>query len=785
MLSLLSRLFSKKSSAIENQLKETEALEEKVAPAGFYQPQTATELLHTPRRRKFLTHIWQRTSLSREQFNLLYRKPIERYAALVQLFPASEAHHHAYPGGMLDHGLEIMAYALKLRQSYLLPIGSGPETQAEQAEVWSAGIAYAALLHDIGKVAVDLHVECESGYIWHPWYGELAAPYRFRYHAEREYRLHSAGTGLLYRQILDESILDWLSKTPELWSALLYVLAGSVEHAGVLGEIVSKADQASVAHELGGDPAKAMAAPKHALQRKLLDGLRYLVKEELQLNNAGPSDGWLTEDALWLVSKTVADKLRAHLLSQGISGIPDKNSAIFDVMIEHSLLLPTVAGKAIWSATVKSNETGWSTKFTFLKVSPAIIWEANRPQAFAGSVTAHVEAVESKPESTETEAIEENQTDDGTTEQKERLQQLQETNETAQPYLPSLSYETADSTRFVPSPVEHEQKFIMAGNERQISPIVQGESTTPADSLAAVLDLLGMSDVHTPLEEAEVEAETQVKEVSSDTIAKSVPTEVTQNSVAAPKQKTETAPKVTKEMEQPSKSVIPEPKSETGKLPLLKKAAEKSALPPLKIPEKNGKAKKPQSQPQPTKKAKQPATTKLELEPKPAAPKQTKSAEPISPKHSKPQIQAIAEETVIIGDTPSGEHFMQWLKNAILHQKLTINNPQALVHTVEDSIYIVTPGIFMRYVQEFPQAQLLAKQENLPAWRWIQQNFEQLKVHRKQDGGLNIWTCNVAVPGKPLTKKVHGYLLAHPETILPEIMFNNPYLTVIRHEGEV
>lgn len=223
---------------------------------------------------------------------------------------------------MLDHGLEIVAYSLKLRQSHLLPIGASPEDQAAQAEAWTAAVAYAALLHDIGKIAVDLHVELADGSLWHPWYGPLHQPYRFRYRDDREYHLHSAATGLLYRQLLDTQLLDWLSGYPDLWGPLLYVLAGQYEHAGVLGELVVQADRASVAQELGGDPARAMAAPKHALQRKLLDGLRYLLKEQLKLNQPEASDGWLTEDALWLVSKTVSDKLRAHLLSQGVDGIP-------------------------------------------------------------------------------------------------------------------------------------------------------------------------------------------------------------------------------------------------------------------------------------------------------------------------------------------------------------------------------------------------------------------------------------------------------------------------------
>ena len=120
-------------------------------PKGSMRPESAASLLATPRRQKLLEHIWQRTSLSRRQFATLYLAPLERYAELVQQFPASENHHHAYPGGMLDHGLEIVAYALKLRQSYLLPAGVTPEAQAAQAEAWTAGTAYAALLHDIGK----------------------------------------------------------------------------------------------------------------------------------------------------------------------------------------------------------------------------------------------------------------------------------------------------------------------------------------------------------------------------------------------------------------------------------------------------------------------------------------------------------------------------------------------------------------------------------------------------------------------------------------------------------
>lgn len=354
--------------------------------SGYLTPKPATGLLSTTRRSKLIERIWQRTSLSRAQFEAFYLEPIKRYAELVQELPASENHHHAHVGGMLDHGLEITVFALKIRQSYLLPVGATPESQAAQTEAWTAALAYAALLHDIGKVAVDLEVCFADGTQWHPWSGPLNRAYRFRYMSDRSYKLHSAAAGLLYTQVLTQPIMNWLSGFPEPWGALLYVLAGQYEHAGILGELVIQADQASVAQELGGNPSRALAAPKHSLQRQLIEGLRYLVTEQLKLNQPRASDGWLTDDALWLVSKTVADKLRAHLLSQGAESVPSSNSTLFNVLQDNAIIQVNAEGKAIWTVTVQSGK--WQKTLTFLKVAPTLIWDrGERPPTFAGTLS--------------------------------------------------------------------------------------------------------------------------------------------------------------------------------------------------------------------------------------------------------------------------------------------------------------------------------------------------------------------------------------------------------------
>lgn len=375
---------------------------EATSPEGYMAPARSKELLNTPRRQKLLENIWQRASLSRQQFAELYRKPLERFAELVQQLPASENHHHAHLGGMLDHGLEIVAYALKIRQTYLLPIGAPPESQSAQAEAWSAAAAYGALIHDLGKIAVDLRVELQGGKTWHPWHGPISRPYRFRYVKGRDYHLHGAASALIYSQILTPDILDWLSGFPELWKPLIFVLAGQYEHAGILGEIVIKADQASVAQELGGNPERALAAPKQSLQRQLAEGLRYLVREKYKLNHPdGPADGWLAQDALWLVSKPTADQLRAYLLAQGIDGIPSSNAPFFNMLQDQGVIQTNAQDKAIWKATI-DNGRGWRSTLTVLKLSPALIWpdSKDRPTGYPG--TLELEEIGAPAEETET-----------------------------------------------------------------------------------------------------------------------------------------------------------------------------------------------------------------------------------------------------------------------------------------------------------------------------------------------------------------------------------------------
>ena len=125
---------------------------------------------------------------------------------------------------------------------------------------------------------------------------------------------------------------------------------------------------------------------------------------------------------------------------------------------------------------------------------------------------------------------------------------------------------------------------------------------------------------------------------------------------------------------------------------------------------------------------------------------------------------------------------MAWLRQSIQTRKLIINDAKALVHTVAGTAYLVSPGVFQRYAQEFLQVAVMAKQEKLEGWQWVQKRFEKLGQHRKQPSGLNIWTCEVTGPRK--SRRLHGYLLASPEALFRETPPDNPYLRLLNEAAK-
>lgn len=397
MFSIFHKILSKKSN--------TESLDITIQPTlpmidndGWISPLPAAELLKSELRQKYLNVLWQQVSMTHDMFSSLYQKPIEHYAEMVQLLPASEAHHHSHLGGMLDHGLEVLSFAAKLRQSYVLPPNAAPEEQSRQRDAWTAAIIYQALVHDIGKIIVDIEIQLKNGARWFAWHGIPPQPYKFQYVKGRDYELHPVLGSYLANYLIPQEAFDWLAQYPEAFSSLMYAMAGHSDKAGLLSEIVQKADQNSVTLAIGGDITKLTQHPVTSFAKQLILALRHLLQHKLKINTPkGPADGWYTNDGLWLMSKPTADQIRAYLLEQGIS-VPSDNPKLFSEMQSLNIVESTPDNTAIWHCRIKA-DSGWCPPkpFTLLKIKPEIIWDHvnDRPEFFAGEVYVETKATDS------------------------------------------------------------------------------------------------------------------------------------------------------------------------------------------------------------------------------------------------------------------------------------------------------------------------------------------------------------------------------------------------------
>lgn len=348
-----------------------------------------------------LEQIRQRMGFTPENFSRDVQPLLDAFAEFVQLLPASESHHHAQPGGLLVHLLEVAAHALHFRDAYKLPMGVAPEEQTRLAARYTYAVLVASLLHDIGKpvtdVLVQVHTETGTAKPWVPLGGTMREQggewYTVNFPEQKDYRKHERLSLPLLRTLVPGQALAWIGEHPALMDELFDYLGGE-QRKGVIAELVGRADKQSVASNLATGPrtrfASARAVP---LIERLMGGLRRVLAEgSVSMNRAG-AVGFCDGESLWCVSGSIAKLVRDHLAQTeqrgpGAAGIPEDNSRLFDTWQEYGAATSNDAGAAIW--TVRIAIGAWSQRLTVLRFPLSLLFqdESQYPAALPpGAIT--------------------------------------------------------------------------------------------------------------------------------------------------------------------------------------------------------------------------------------------------------------------------------------------------------------------------------------------------------------------------------------------------------------
>ena len=328
---------------------------------------------------------------------------LQAFAEFVQFLPASECHHHAQPGGLWVHALEVVDAALTFRAGMELPPGASTEDRKRHEHRWTFAVLVAALLHDVGKPVTDLLVtlygdDPRIGRPWAPRAGSMghadATWYSvaFGEPSARDYKAHAKLASLLLGQFVAPHVVRWLGEDKSLLDGLVAYLTGE-DPDGTLGQIVKRADSDSVRRNLLQGPRTRFASARTVpLVDRLMQALKRMLAEggQLPLNRPGAA-AWIHNGAAWFVCARLADEVRAYLAAnESAQGVPgkDRNDRLFDAWQEYGIATAAPDGGAVWRVMVQCD--GWSppSPLTVLRFPVEALWPLDRlPPNMRGSVT--------------------------------------------------------------------------------------------------------------------------------------------------------------------------------------------------------------------------------------------------------------------------------------------------------------------------------------------------------------------------------------------------------------
>ena len=333
-----------------------------------------------------LAHIRRIVQIDDVTYQTLYQDTIERFAELVQLMPASQAHHHAVPGGLFVHTLEVLEHALTLRRQHKLPMFATEKQQEDERHLWTYAVFLAALLHDVGKRLTLCRFILDNNRELEPFSSDPAKlagrHYRIVFNDPKYHVLHEQIGLAFIGHLLSPLAQDFILPRLHVMQQVMGYIHGDDDAAKIIGKIVRQADQQSTGESLQHIPTRRFkGATLENIGERLMTRLRHLLADNRFAINTRNGNVYTTGDFptgyTYILSKTLADTLRNSLHEDGQTDIPTDNNRIFDILGEHGFAERNADGKVMHY--LKRTLQGKSDTYTVLKFRTARLLTTTPP----------------------------------------------------------------------------------------------------------------------------------------------------------------------------------------------------------------------------------------------------------------------------------------------------------------------------------------------------------------------------------------------------------------------
>lgn len=308
--------------------------------------------------------------------------------------PASQTHHHAVPGGLLIHTLEVIEHAITYRQRYKLPAFAPQEVQEKEKHVWTYAVFLSAILHDVGKRVTmcsflinkngkkQLYTAFEQNKLTETGVKD----YEIVFHDAKYHHLHDK-LGLIFMSRLvpvegQRFIFENLNIVKELFA----YIHGDKFNSGNIGKIISEADGASTGKSLAHiKTRKFKGSSLENIGERIMTRLRVMLASNEIMINKPNAMCYTNEKYAYLVSPAFINLLRDSFYEAGEKDIPSDNNRMFDIFQEYGF-------------ADTNPETGRSTHWIMTQIDDKLVklivlkFNINKlfqmlPSAFDGTIT--------------------------------------------------------------------------------------------------------------------------------------------------------------------------------------------------------------------------------------------------------------------------------------------------------------------------------------------------------------------------------------------------------------
>ncbi|SFL33016.1 MobH family relaxase [Azotobacter beijerinckii] len=310
--------------------------------------------------RKLIDRIAGSIGLPKDEYQRYVEPILINFAELVHLLPASENHHHAGPGGLLRHSLEVANLTLDGCLTTAFDTAETPARRSTRRWRWNVAGVAAGLLHDAGKALTDLRATDFEGKLeWspeqetlHQWAVRHKLDRYFLHWNAQRHEKHIQASVALVSTLIPAEARAWIQGGGrDIYDALLDAIAGN-RNPAPLTELVRWADSASVRRDLLKGPSHARGGDTGVpVIRLVSDAMLCLLSTGRWTVNVPGSRVWVATDGVYIAWHSAAEEIVSLLVKDGIVAIPRSPETLLAILADHGLAQRRDDGDLYWLVT--------------------------------------------------------------------------------------------------------------------------------------------------------------------------------------------------------------------------------------------------------------------------------------------------------------------------------------------------------------------------------------------------------------------------------------------------